>query len=110
MYKRQSIYKAVLSPGLIPGINPPYFLKFSAVSYGLNAIEEASEQGAVETLIVEASLLRSDDRSIRSRWDGITSAVTTNRGEVIQASIDHDAGQQLVGMGGAIALLRWKVD
>ena len=81
-----------------------------AVSYGLNAIEEASEQGAVETLIVEASLLRSDDRSIRSRWDGITSAVTTNRGEVIQASIDHDAGQQLVGMGGAIALLRWKVD
>ena len=81
-----------------------------AVSYGLNAIEEASEQGAVEVLIVEASLLRSDDRSIRSRWDGITSAVTTNRGEVIQASIDHDAGQQLLGMGGAIALLRWKVD
>ena len=76
----------------------------------MNAIEESSEQGAVETLIVEASLLRSDDRSIRSRWDGITSAVTTNRGEVIQASIDHDAGQQLVGMGGAIALLRWKVD
>ena len=51
----------------------------------MNAIEEASEQGAVEVLVVEASLLRSDDRSIRSRWDGITSAVTTNRGEVIQA-------------------------
>jgi stalled ribosome rescue protein Dom34 len=29
---------------------------------------------------------------------------------VIQASVDHDAGQQLIGMGGALALLRWKVD
>ena len=81
-----------------------------AVSYGLNAIEDASEQGAVETLIVNASLLRSDDRVKRARWDGITSAVATNRGEIIQASEDHDAGQQLLGMGGAIALLRWKVD
>ena len=34
-----SIYKAVLSPGLIPGINPPYFLKLSAVSVGLKVIE-----------------------------------------------------------------------
>jgi len=33
------MYKAVLSPGLIPGINPPYFLKFSAVSFGLKVIE-----------------------------------------------------------------------
>ena len=60
-----------------------------AVSHGLNAIEEA-EQGAVEVLVVNASLLRSDDREIRSRWDGITTAVTTNRGDVIQASVDHD--------------------
>ena len=34
-----SIYIAVLSPGLIPGTNPPYFLKFSAVSTGLKVIE-----------------------------------------------------------------------
>tara|TARA_B100000408_G_scaffold113059_1_gene90121 strand:+ start:112 stop:234 length:123 start_codon:yes stop_codon:yes gene_type:complete len=34
-----SIYNAVLSPGLIPGIKPPYFLKFSAVSVGLNVID-----------------------------------------------------------------------
>ena len=33
------MYSAVLSPGLIPGIYPPYFLKFSAVSFGLKTIE-----------------------------------------------------------------------
>ena len=39
LVKILSIYKAVLSPGLIPGIKPPDFLKFSAVSFGLNVIE-----------------------------------------------------------------------
>ena len=34
-----SIYSAVLSPGLIPGTKPPYFLKLSAVSVGLKVIE-----------------------------------------------------------------------
>ena len=34
-----SIYKAVLSPGLIPGTKPPYFLKLSAVSVGLKVID-----------------------------------------------------------------------
>ena len=37
--KMSSMYLAVLSPGLIPGTKPPYFLKFSAVSSGLNTIE-----------------------------------------------------------------------
>ena len=35
-----------------------------AVSYGLNAIEEAADQGAIEVLVVDASLLRSDDLSL----------------------------------------------
>ena len=39
LVKILSIYKAVFSPGLIPGINPPYFLKLSAVSVGLNVID-----------------------------------------------------------------------
>ena len=34
-----SIYLAVFSPGLIPGIKPPYFLKFSACSSGLKTID-----------------------------------------------------------------------
>ena len=37
--KTYSIYLAVFSPGLIPGIKPPYFLKFYACSSGLNTIE-----------------------------------------------------------------------
>ena len=37
--KTKSIYSAVFSPGLIPGINPPCLFKLSAVSVGLKTID-----------------------------------------------------------------------
>ena len=46
----------------------------------------------------------------QGRWEQIGKEIKSSRGEVIQASVDHDAGQQLLGLGGAIALLRWKLD
>ena len=78
------------------------------MSYGLSAITEASGQGAIETLIIDASKLRSIGCD-SAKWDSIANEVMGSGGEVVQASIDHDAGQQLLGLGGAIALLRWKV-
>ena len=37
--KTKSIYSAVFSPGLIPGIKPPCLFRLSAVSTGLNTID-----------------------------------------------------------------------
>ena len=76
-----------------------------AVAYGRKEIQDAVEQGAVESLIIEAGMLRSEDF-----WADIASQVRVKSGEVVQASADHDAGEQLMGMGGAIGLLRWKVE
>jgi stalled ribosome rescue protein Dom34 len=81
-----------------------------AVTYGAAPIAKAAEQGAVEALVIIASMMRSDDEGPMLRWEAVASQVEGSRGEVIQASEDHDAGQQLIGMGGAIALLRWKVE
>ena len=41
------------------------------------------------------------------RWLEIAELVKENGGDLVQASIEHDAGKQLVGFGGALALLRW---
>ena len=81
-----------------------------AVTYGMAPISEAASQGAVESLIIDASLLRDEDETSREKWESICSEIKSSRGAIIQASTDHDAGQQLLGMGGAIALLRWKLD
>ena len=81
-----------------------------AVTYGMVPISEAASQGAVESLIIDASLIRDEDEKSRAKWESICSEIKSSRGTIIQASTDHDAGQQLLGMGGAIALLRWKLD
>ena len=79
-----------------------------AVTYGMQMISDAASQGAVETLVVEAGLLRTGEGS--SGWEKIAEAIESSSGKVIQASTEHDAGKQLEGMGGAIALLRWKLE
>ena len=79
-----------------------------AVTYGMGMVSDAASQGAVETLVIEAGLLRTEEGP--SDWGSIAEAVAASSGKVIQASTEHDAGKQLEGMGGAIALLRWKLE
>ena len=76
-----------------------------AVAYGQTELERASEQGSIETLVIEAGLLRSE-----SFWTEVAASVRANGGQVVQASVDHDAGEELMGMGGAIGLLRWTLE
>tara|TARA_B100000287_G_scaffold210593_1_gene198782 strand:- start:28109 stop:29215 length:1107 start_codon:yes stop_codon:yes gene_type:complete len=76
-----------------------------AVTFGIGPVRAAAEQGAVETLVIEASMLRSEEVA---EWGSVAEMIEGSGGRVVQASTDHDSGQQLLGMGGAIALLRWK--
>ena len=73
------------------------------VAYGREMIEKALEEGAIETLLVSADLLRESD------WENIVSSLSDIGAKLVQCSTDHDAGEQLLGMGGAVALLRFKV-
>lgn len=93
-----------------------------AVAYGAADIRDAAEQGAVETLVIDAALLRSDPADPGTAtgaagaaveemdWSAVEAAVLTAGGSVEQASMEHDAGAQLAGFGGALALLRWRGD
>jgi len=55
-------------------------------------------------------LLRSSDPETRDSWETISETIILSKGRVIQVSQDHDSAQQLMGLGGALALLRWKMD
>mgnify|MGYP001196589728 FL=1 len=81
-----------------------------AVAFGMNFISEAADSGAIQTLAIDASLIRSQDREVRGNWESILHTVELSKGTIIQVSQDHDSAQQLIGLGGAIALLRWKMD
>ena len=81
-----------------------------AVAYGGEAIKKAVQEGAVERLLILADLLRDDTSTCDgSPWSDVVEQITSFGGEIIQCSADHDAGEQLVGFGGAVALLRYSV-
>lgn len=77
------------------------------VAYGAIDIMAAVEEGAVETLLVAADLLREGKETSAIDWESIISTLNRFGGQVIQCSMDHDAGEQLRGFGGAVALLRY---
>ena len=67
-------------------------------------------EGAIETLLVAIDLLRDeetqlDDKLLRDWVQGLDAI----GGQLIQCSTDHDAGEQLLGLGGVVALLRYKM-
>ena len=74
-----------------------------AVAYGPEMITKALEEGAIETLLISADLVREE------RWEATVSGLEEIGAKLVQCSTDHDAGEQLMGMGGAVALLRFKV-
>lgn len=80
------------------------------VCYGQAQILEAAKQGAVEKIVILASVLRSEDSGMNLLWSNIIKDIKISKGEIIQSSSDHDSGEQLSSFGGAIALLRWKLD
>ena len=61
-------------------------------------------------IIILASVLRSEDSGMNLLWSNIIKDIKISKGEIIQSSSDHDSGEQLSSFGGAIALLRWKLD
>lgn len=82
-----------------------------AVAYGPDAICAALEAGAIDKLIVLADLIRDEEATIGDElWYEFVRRLDETNSELVQSSTEHDAGKQLEGMGGALALLRWKMD
>ena len=81
-----------------------------AIAYGKDELDKALNEGAIETLLISADLIRDEEDSINGQtWQDWCQKLTEFGGEMVQCSTDHDSGQQLLGMGGAIALLRFKI-
>lgn len=72
-------------------------------AYGLEEVRSATEQGAVETLLVTNKVLRDTD------VEQILKKVEGARGKVVIVSTAHEAGKKLESLGGLGALLRYKI-
>lgn len=77
----------------------------SKVAVGLEAVGYAAENGAVDTLLVSVRLLKSEYPRLRP----IMRAVEKYGGKVELVSEHHEKGDQLVGLGGVAAILRYPI-
>lgn len=76
--------------------------KDGLATYGPSEISNATNAGAVETLLVLDSKLREED------LDDLIRAVEDQNGNVIIVSGQHDSGKELSALGGMGAILRYK--
>ena len=82
-----------------------------AVAYGKLPLQRAMDEGAIETLLISADLLRDESQRILGKtWLEWVNGLADIGAELVQCSTDHDAGQQLIGLEGAIALLRYTLE
>lgn len=79
------------------------------VSYGLKNVENAIFKGAVELLLVSNKLLREANDEERRRVEGLMRRVEEMGGKIMIINTEHEAGSQLVGLGGMAAILRFSV-
>ncbi|RPG77074.1 MAG: hypothetical protein CBE08_000930 [Euryarchaeota archaeon TMED248] len=81
-----------------------------AIAYGHQELLKALEEGAIETALITADLLRDGNEKIGDMtWSKWAEGLEAIGAELVQCSTDHDSGQQLLGMGGAVALLRYRM-
>lgn len=79
--------------------------KGGLVAYGREDIDHAIAIGAVEKLLVADETLRSNKNEIQKTLE----AARKIRAEIIVISTEHDAGKQLLALGGTAALLRFRM-
>ena len=77
------------------------------VTYGFDAVENADLYGSVETLLVADFTIRSLDDEKRLALEKIMKEVEGKGGKIVVVSVEHEAGEKLLALGGIAALLRY---
>ncbi|HDI12560.1 MAG TPA: mRNA surveillance protein pelota, partial [Hadesarchaea archaeon] len=72
-------------------------------TYGKDEVKRAASIGSIKKLLVSDKLLRS------GQVEAILEEVRKTRGDVVIISTEHDAGRQLLALGGLAALLRFRM-
>ncbi len=84
-----------------------------AAAYGIDAVMQATDYGAVAELLILDERLR-QERAGEGDWDmdvnELVESVEQQGGEITVFSHEFDPGQQLRNLGGVAALLRYRID
>lgn len=81
----------------------------TTITYGIDDVENASQIGAIEKLIIADIKIRDAEEEPRLRIEKIMREVEHRAGTVTVISTEHEAGAKLLSLGGIGALLRFPI-
>jgi protein pelota len=80
------------------------------VAYGLKEVQHAADLGAIETLLVSDEYIRTmREQEKYQQLDSIMRTTDQANGNITIVSSEHEGGEQLNGLGGIAALLRFSI-
>lgn len=79
------------------------------VTYGFDEVKRACDYGAVEKLLIADSTLREAADEKRKALEELMRSVESKGGKIVLITTEHEAGAQLLGLGGVAALLRFQI-
>lgn len=79
------------------------------ITYGFDEVEKSTNYGAVDKLLVADTTLRETPEEKRRTLETIMKRVEEAGGEVMVLSTEHEAGTNLLSLGGIAALLRFPI-
>ncbi|MHA1377525.1 MAG: mRNA surveillance protein pelota [Candidatus Helarchaeota archaeon] len=79
------------------------------IAYGIKEVEKAKNFGAIETLLITDTLLRTDNIETRRKLDSLLKEIENFGGKIVIISTLHSAGEQLESFGSIAALLRYEI-
>ncbi len=79
------------------------------VAYGLDEVEIAVKNNAVDKIVVAESIIRSGDENLMEKIDRILTEADKKRAEIVIAPYHSETEEQVLGLGGIIALLRFPI-
>jgi len=79
------------------------------VTYGLEAVKNAVKLGAVEKLVIADTAIRDADEQQRFKMEELMREAERRRASITVISTEHEAGAELLSLGGIAALLRFQL-
>ncbi|KAH8740770.1 pelota/Dom34 [Cryptosporidium ryanae] len=109
-YEKLKDTKAYVQTKLIEKLQ--YYLSTDSnnVCYGIQNIETALENSAIETLLLSDRLLRTDNFSLRKKISQITESNNNMGGKTSIFSSTHNSGKALDNLTGIAAILRFPLE
>ena len=81
------------------------------VAYGIKEVDECANLGAIEKLLISDGFIQKKrEEEDYEKLESLMKTVDENKGNVFIISSKHQSGQQLDGLGGVGAILRFKVE